>query len=241
MITYKVVKRVNSDFLDGFNRYSNITSLLHKERNSYIEKTVDYTEDWNTEELSETTAKIRKFHSEGSTVIGAYYKHQVVGFVLFDSLSIIGETTMPFLHVSSNHRGKGIGSKLFSIAGVYALRNGSNTLYVSSHPSTRTVYFYKSMGCIVSKDIHTFLSQKEPDDIQLEYKLDYAAIMFKLVKIEFAKYQRVTALVITKTANTTFKYLPLDDDLFVRIVRKFIKSVQEYSLFKDIENIISGG
>ncbi len=194
------------------------------------EKEDAFVEDWNQEKLNEISLYLAQVIESGGTVIGAFDDKRVVAFMTIDQVLFNGYVNVPYIHVTQEYRGKGIGKKLFFIGAIFATRFGANKLYISGHPRVETQAFYKSVGCVLAKEVNRELEAIEPLDIQLEYPLDYTNIMFELVKCEFDKYPFVTSSVITKTANTTFQYLPKDDDLFVKIVRTFIQN-KEYGYF----------
>ncbi|MCJ7687913.1 MAG: GNAT family N-acetyltransferase, partial [Clostridiaceae bacterium] len=75
---------------------------------------------------------------------------------------------MPFIHVSSRHRGKGIGEKIFRVMLNTAKKRGAHKIYIASHPSIESQGFYKKLGCELTKEINDEIYNCEPLDIQLE-------------------------------------------------------------------------
>ena len=71
------------------------------------------------------------------------------------------------LWISKEHRGCGIGKRLFSMLQEEAIRRGIDILYISATPVPGTVEFYMRMGCrlIAQPDLDLFA--KEPEDIHM--------------------------------------------------------------------------
>jgi 3-methyladenine DNA glycosylase AlkD len=230
MITYKNITNIADGFLEGYKRYSTTTKVLYLDKGILKEKNTSFNEDWNSEKLVVVSGQLKALLSRGGIVIAAFDNKKVIAFMSIDCHNFQNYTNVPFVHVSHDYRGRRIGAKLFYIGSIFALRMGAKKLYISGHPSIETQAFYKHIGCTQATYYNEKLVELEPYDIQLEYSLDYVALMFKLVEIEFDKYPYVTSVVITKAANTSFKYLPVDDDLFVQIVRLFIQN-KTYGFF----------
>lgn len=224
MIKYQRVKTISKDFLNGYKRYSKTMNVLYNENGILKEKRDEFEEDWNQSQLDIITEHLKTVLISNGIVVAAFENKRVIGFMSVDSSLFSSYVNVSYVHVSKEYRGKGIGRKLFYISSIYALKTGAKKLYISAHPSVESQAFYKQLGCVVTQYYNEKLVGLEPLDIKLEYKLNHVELMFRLVELEFEKYPYVTALVITKTANTTFRYLPEDDDLFVEIVRKFIQN-----------------
>lgn len=224
MIKYKTVKKIDKDFLNGYIRHSKTTEMMILENGQLVTKKQTFIENWDDLKLQQISEYLSALIRKGGTVVAVIDDLRTIGFMTIDHKLFGDYVNVPFIHISEEYRGKGYGKKMFYIAAIQALKMGAKKLYISGHPSLDTQMYYQKVGCVLAKEVNQELLAIEPLDIQLEYPLDYTTLMFELVKLEFSKYQRVTALVITKTANTTFKYLPKDDDLFVSIVRKFIQN-----------------
>lgn len=110
----------------------------------------------------------------GGSVIGVYREHELIAFanvenVKFGTYSDYVE--LPYIHVSCEERGSGIGKKLFEICCEEAKLLGAKKLYVAAHPSVETQHFYKRMGCTLASEINLTIFNKEPLDLQMEYQL----------------------------------------------------------------------
>ena len=78
---------------------------------------------------------------------------------------------LPYIHVSRELRGSGIGKRLFEICCKEAKLLGAKKLYIAAHPSVETQRFYKHRGCTLASEINTVIFNKEPLDLQMEYPL----------------------------------------------------------------------
>lgn len=224
MIRFRKVITINKDFLNGYKRSLKTTNVLYKEDGFLKDKNIEFDEDWNQSKLDMVTEYLQALLIRDGIVVAAFDKKRLIGFMSIDPTVFSSYVNVSYLSISSKYRGQGVGKKLFYISSVYALELGAKKLYISGHPNVETQSFYRQVGCVVTQHYNKKLVELEPLDIKLEYELDHTMLMFKLVELEFEKHPYVTALVITKTANSTFRYLPKDNDLFVRIVRKFIQN-----------------
>ncbi|KQO14698.1 GNAT family N-acetyltransferase [Paenibacillus sp. Leaf72] len=75
------------------------------------------------------------------------------------------------IHVSYEHRSKGIGKKLFERCADKARAMGARKLYISAHSSEESQLFYTNVGCIDAVEIDKKLAEYEPYDRQMEYVL----------------------------------------------------------------------
>ena len=75
---------------------------------------------------------------------------------------------LPYIHVSQELRGSGIGKRLFEICCEIAKQLGAEKLYIAAHPAVETEHFYKQMGCTLAREINPQILNKEPLDLQME-------------------------------------------------------------------------
>ena len=75
------------------------------------------------------------------------------------------------LHISTDYRKMGIGTKIFSTLKEKAIEFGGRKMYVTATPSKNTVNFYMGVGFEVTKEPIPELLEKEPDDIHMEMDL----------------------------------------------------------------------
>jgi len=62
------------------------------------------------------------------------------------------------VHTSYEHRHKGIGKELFKISAEKAKYMGARKLYISTHSSEESQFFYQSIGCVDTNEIRSWLN-----------------------------------------------------------------------------------
>ncbi len=103
----------------------------------------------------------------GATLLGAFIDDVFAGIAIVDPTFEERTAWFAFLHVSRNHRRRGVASALW-VAGVeVAASADANAMYVSATPSGSAVGFYTSRGCTLAEEPHPTLFAKEPEDIHL--------------------------------------------------------------------------
>jgi ribosomal protein S18 acetylase RimI-like enzyme len=165
---------LHNNVLVTFNRYQKTTTLLAENNNTLIEKEDYFIDDWDKKKKSIVINDLRKCMANGGLVIAAYFNQQLVGFANIEGKRFgrnLAYVEMPYIHISNEHRGKGIGKRLFALTCEGAKQLGAKKLYIGAHPSIETQKFYKTVGCTLAKEINKEVYNREPLDIQLEYKL----------------------------------------------------------------------
>ena len=129
---------------------------------------------WPPGEPENTTPRLLDCYDRGGTFTGAFEGDELIAAFILES-KFIGQgkdqLQLKFLHVSRDHRQRGLGRMLFerSVARVREL--GARRLYISATPSENTVEFYLHLGCIVTDEVDEELYALEPEDIHLEYRI----------------------------------------------------------------------
>lgn len=168
------VEDLQDDFLSTFNRYQETHQVLVKYQDHLIMKKDSFVDDWDHEKKSAVVHSLRCCMQAGGSVIGVYRERELIAFAnveneKFGTYSDYVE--LPYIHVSRELRGSGIGKRLFEICCKEAKLLGAKKLYVAAHPSVETQQFYKRMGCTLASEINTVIFNKEPLDLQMEYPL----------------------------------------------------------------------
>ena len=101
----------------------------------------------------------------GASLLGAFDQNEFLGLVIVDGSFEPGLAWLVFLHVSRQHRRRGVASALWSAAERIALDAGADSMYVSATPSDSAVGFYLDRGCRLARPPHPQLLAKEPEDI----------------------------------------------------------------------------
>jgi len=129
---------------------------------------------WPPGKLPYNIARIRDCLDRGGAAWGAFEGERLVGIAVLDGRTIgtAGDTLdLYFLHVSSGHRGQGIGGRLLELAKGRAREMGARRMYVSATPSERTVAFYRRTGFDLAREVDPELYELEPEDIHMDLDL----------------------------------------------------------------------
>lgn len=162
---------LHPDLLQKFVRLQETHKVWYKTDFGYSIKDDHFIDHWDDQKKRTVIEELRRCMVNGGTVYGALLKRDIIGFAnikgqLFGSESQYVE--LPYIHVSANQRGCGIGRELFELCKSAAKRNGANKLYIAAHPSVETQEFYAKMGCMYALEIDKEIYKREPLDIQME-------------------------------------------------------------------------
>jgi predicted N-acetyltransferase YhbS len=126
---------------------------------------------WPPGEAEKYTPILLESFDSGGVFYGAFDAGHIIGAAVLES-KFIGQPQdqlqLSFLHVSRDHRGRGLGKQLFELAKERARQMGARRLYISATPSENTVNFYLRLGCVVTTHPDPELFEREPEDIHLE-------------------------------------------------------------------------
>ncbi len=170
-----VLEAIESDFLDTFERYQVTEKICYVDDNNIIlEKEEKYTEKWDKTKKESVIENLRGYLYSGGSVVAIKNKDVLIGFAGIEG-KVIGEKkeyfNLGYIHISYPYRGKGFGKILFNSICQQSRIRGAKKLYIGTNPSINTYYFYKSLGCVLSKEIVKEIYEQEPLDLQLEYVL----------------------------------------------------------------------
>lgn len=171
MIKVLSLEDLKHTFLSNFNRYQVTDQVLFKENNQYKLKSDHFIDDWDGDKKALVIDELRTCIMEGGTVIGAFECEILAGFANIESRlfgSKMEYLELPYIHISSERRGYGIGKKLLETCCEEAKRLGAAKLYIAAHPSVESQGFYRAMGCREAVEINEKIMSREPLDIQLE-------------------------------------------------------------------------
>ncbi|MCM3719558.1 GNAT family N-acetyltransferase [Fictibacillus phosphorivorans] len=158
-------------FLKDFKRYQVTHKVLFMEDDQYKVKSDHFVDDWDDVKKAQVLSDLRTCLLKGGKVIGAFISEELAGFANIES-SLFGSkkeyVELPYIHVSSDRRGYGIGKKMFNKCCEEAKRLGAAKLYIAAHPSVESQGFYEAVGCKKAVEINDEIKAREPLDIQLE-------------------------------------------------------------------------
>ncbi|HSO57317.1 MAG TPA: GNAT family N-acetyltransferase [Paenisporosarcina sp.] len=176
MFHYKELSigELQDDFLSSFNRFQETHQVLVTYQDELIMKKDYFVDDWNHEMKSAVVHSLRYCIQAGGSVIGVYRERELIAFANVENAKFGTNSEyveLPYIHVSKELRGRGIGKRLFEICCEKAKQLGAEKLYIAAHPAVETQHFYKQMGCTLALEINPQILNKEPLDLQLEYSL----------------------------------------------------------------------
>lgn len=165
------------DLLKHFNRHQEVRRCFRQENGEWVLKDIDaFTEQWD-EALREEIVRLDFTNCiNAGGIVWAVYdsRNQVIAFAsllpeLFGSSKQYLQLMQ--IHVSYEHRSKGIGKKLFERCADKARVMGARKLYISAHSSEESQLFYTKVGCFDASEINRKIAEYEPFDRQMEYVL----------------------------------------------------------------------
>lgn len=123
--------------------------------------------DWHIHHL-ETAVK------NGGAAYGCFEENTLIGFAVINA-ELFGTTAhyllLDQLFISLEHRGKGIGRKLFGLCCQGAKKRGADKLYICAGSAEETIAFYFGIGCEEAQEVNQKLYELDTRDYQLEYTL----------------------------------------------------------------------
>lgn len=162
------------DLLMDFDRYQETTRVWAVENHSLHQKDDTFIDEWGVEKKRKVVKDMEHYLQTGGFVVGAFTNSMLKGFACVEG-EFFGSRNqyldMPYIHVSRELRGKGVGRRLFAMCAERAKQIGASKLYISTHPSIESQAFYRSMGCVLAEEINQAIYESEPLDLQLEYQL----------------------------------------------------------------------
>ena len=125
---------------------------------------------WSDEQITEFVTKLRPELEAGGIVFGAEENSRLVGVAVLGNRRLgPGDQLLQlvFLHVSRNHRRRGIATLLVDAAAEAARRRGARGLYISATASESAIGFYMRRGAALLDEPDSQLLAQEPEDIHL--------------------------------------------------------------------------
>lgn len=123
---------------------------------------------WPPDSVRRMRPLLYECHDRGAKFFAAFEGEQMAGLAVLDTVWR-GERhdllQLEFMHVGRDHRGNGLGTRLFEQARAAARSCGAVGLYISATPSENTVHFYQGRGALLLATPDVELFAKEPDDI----------------------------------------------------------------------------
>lgn len=118
---------------------------------------------------------LRETIKNGGKAFGAYEKDgQLLGFATVNS-DMFGDkfkyVLLDQIFISNEHRGRGIGKRLFKMCTDQSMEWGADKLYICAGSAEDTIAFYRRLGCVDAVEVNKAFYESDPRDMQLEYSL----------------------------------------------------------------------
>lgn len=162
------------DSLDTFLRHQVVTECWRKTNGQWALQPIAFVEDWDLEKLRANAREILEGLGIGLLGYGAFEDGRLAGFITLDPkpLGSRGQyRQLIAFQVSREHRGQGLGRRLFARLCEEAKHLGAEKLYISAHSSRESQAAYRALGCVEAQEIIPAIAREEPFDVQMEYVL----------------------------------------------------------------------
>lgn len=172
MITTRELRRDEIEQVWKIDRREVIENVYYLEDDALVLKPEHYDmQGWPTGEAGLYTPLLYECFDRGGWFCGLFDGEELIGVAILDN-RFIGKNEdqlqLRFLHISRDYRKKGLGKRLFEVAGAKARERGARQMYISATPSGNTVSFYLQLGAFVTNEPDPGLFALEPEDIHLE-------------------------------------------------------------------------
>ena len=160
--------------LDSFVRRQEVHECWRKVDGQWTLLPIAYVEDWGLEECRSFAQAVLRGIRTGGTAFGAWAAGQTVGFAFLAgarSGSAGQYIDLAEFYVSAPYQRRGIGRELFRLACRSARERGASKLYISAHSARESIAAYRKYGCVEAEEINLLLAEKEPCDVQMEFRL----------------------------------------------------------------------
>ena len=167
---------LSPDLLHYFNRFQEVRRCWRKENDKWVLKDISFIEQWDENQKKEVvTIDFANCLNSGGVVWGVFNdRNELIAFASLLSDFFGSENQylqLMQIHVSCEYRNKGIGKELFKVSTDKARQWGAKKLYISTHSSEESQFFYENVGCIDAEEINKQLAEYEPYDRQMEFVL----------------------------------------------------------------------
>ncbi len=174
MIKYRFLtaEEISPKLFAGFQRRQEVTHCWRKEDGQWVIRPAERTiGDWGEKEHAFICWCLCNTLASGGMVAGAFADGCLKGILSVEAEPFGSRKQyleIPFLQVSREMRGNGIGRQLFAMAKTFAAEKGAEKLYISSNPAVETQAFYKAMDCVEAEEYSEAHVRQGPLDCQIE-------------------------------------------------------------------------
>lgn len=173
-------EQIDAGFLDRFDRFQEVTHCWRKQENQWKLLPIAFTEQWDDEELRQTSLDLKRIAQEGA-VFAAFPDGAAcpAAFAAVEGEPIgsrLQYLVLHYLYTDARFRSQGLGTRLMELACAYGREQKIEKLYISAHSSEESQRFYRRMGCVEAEEIDPHLYELEPCDCHLEIRTGYHAL-----------------------------------------------------------------
>lgn len=165
---------LHKDALKYFNRHQVTNRVRYMHNDTFLYKEDHFIDDWDDQKKQKVINELLQCIANNGIVAGAYHEDRLIGFANVEA-RFFGRNNeyleLPYIHLSKEYRGLGIGRRLLLLCCEKAKEMGAAKLYIAAHPSEESQQFYIRMGCMPAVEVNEEILAREPLDIQLEIKL----------------------------------------------------------------------
>lgn len=165
---------ITPELFGAFVRTQNVTKVWRKRDGQWVIEEDPFVDDWSASDYAFLCECLRNTVNTGGMVKAAFLDGRLKGFASVEGAALGSRgqyRDLTSLHVSQDARRHGIGRTLFEAACEFALAQGAEKLYISSHSAVETQAFYRSVGCVEAQEYNAEHVAREPFDCQLERPL----------------------------------------------------------------------
>ncbi len=172
---YISAEELTPALFSGFQRRQEVRQVWRKEDGIWvIREAPRFIENWGEQQHTFICWCLKETLAGGGMVAGCFAEGRLKGIISVNAEAFGSRKQyleIPFLQVSQEMRGQGIGRRLLDLAKAFAKEKGAQKLYISSSPAVETQAFYKAMGCVEAEEYSAEHAERNPDDCQIECSL----------------------------------------------------------------------
>jgi len=157
--------------LAEIDRTEHVTAAYRTEGQRLLRHSVDlHIEAWDESQITAYRAALTPELDAGGSCLGVEVSSKLAGIAVLGNRRFGPNNALVelrFLHVSAEHRGHGIGTRLVEAAIERARHSGADGMYISATRTAPTVDFYLARGAILAVPPDAERFAREPVDIHL--------------------------------------------------------------------------
>ena len=162
------------DALENFRRFQVTRQVLYWEQGEYKLKDDSFVDEWGADKKRRVVRDCAAAWNRAVLLAGppspaAHW--WALPALRISPWAAATSTELRYLHVSREHRGRGLGRQLFRLCCEAARQLGAEKLYIGGPSGCGNPGLYASLGCVPAAEIVPEILALEPRDLQLECTL----------------------------------------------------------------------